>query len=160
MSDELLCGPCQRFLSGENHLLKRENRHLSFIHHETAESFQQGLALPCRICRRLRALFRRVQCIFNPIVTCLCKWLTCYRPAIYPSIRKRLRSGTDHVLLSRITSGGSYQGIPASSLRVFSHYNSLNVDSQRRRGAISSLPSGSLWCCIGRQKPCCRLHRQ
>jgi hypothetical protein len=59
MSDELLCDPCQRLLRGENALLEQDSEVLSFVHHATAESFQQALALPCGICIRLRADINR-----------------------------------------------------------------------------------------------------
>ena len=65
MSNDLLCDPCQRFLSGENLLLGQEDGWLTFIHHGTTESFQQALALPCRICRRLRREFIHQMRIFD-----------------------------------------------------------------------------------------------
>jgi len=73
MSDELLCGPCQRFLGGENPLLGWEDPYLKFAHHTTAESFRQALALPCIICRLLRRKFIHETRIADPILLDVCK---------------------------------------------------------------------------------------
>jgi len=93
MSDELLCNPCQRFLSGESPLLDQDDGYLNFIHHTTAESFQQALALPCGICRHLRGEFRRQIRTANPISLKMCESLTYYRP----SIIEYVRGGTDYL---------------------------------------------------------------
>lgn len=67
-SDQVLCGPCQRLLSGRNTLLRTEetNGKSYFTHHATPESFQEALALSCGICRRLKVEIDRDLRMTNP----------------------------------------------------------------------------------------------
>jgi hypothetical protein len=54
------CEPCQAFLRGDRREIEIEGPdEYRFAHHDTAESFQSALKLPCVICVRLWAAIRR-----------------------------------------------------------------------------------------------------
>lgn len=50
MSENLYCGPCRRLLAGHISLIDEDRWFIEFHHHDTFESFDAAMRLPCSIC--------------------------------------------------------------------------------------------------------------
>jgi hypothetical protein len=50
MTCNLYCEPCRRFLAGKMYVIDGDRNYVVFEHHDTFESFEDAMSLPCAIC--------------------------------------------------------------------------------------------------------------